>query len=371
MLGLWGRTASLAVSLFPDSCVLCSLTVGPSRALRRDVAPSRAKELLDKKKCSCYLDIRSAPIRGRRVVLNLSVLDTNMITVQLLWLIMRLDGPRSTVFPRSAPILAETSTSTTADPVSTKALKSDVSAEDPTCATHADGGPSTADTSEPSLKSPLREDDAFSADSGSTTTEDAFPGEPRERFGSGGEDANGGGSESGGSGGTMPPNGLRVSPNSSATDASVSAGETGEKKMLSAISSAADTAAAASRSVYAMAEEALALAAAAAGGAPPEPPPASHPLLHEVSVSIEAGDGFESQTSQREFGSGPTALSPPATAAAAGSGHGVMEGSVRAVTCRDGDPAVSRALAEAAQAEAEIEAAEAADREAARLRVRS
>lgn len=232
----------------------------------------------------------------------------------------------------------------------------------------AGGVDGTADASEPtvtSLKSALiQEDGGFSADSGSTTTEESFPGDSsrEEDYGSGGVTGVGIGG-----GVTMLPNGRRISVDSLATDASLSVTDAGEKVVSSA-----------SKSVFTEADAALAVAAGDAAPVPvtavesnnedrdSEPSPLPPPLL--FSNSVDAPGGTDKSLVPGEVGNGVTGrLNPEGE-----DGGGEAEAGDEAELPRSEglDPALARALDEAAQAKAEIEAAEAADREAARLRVR-
>lgn len=237
----------------------------------------------------------------------------------------------------------------------------------------------TADASKPtgiSLKSTLiHEDGGFSADSGSTTTEESFPGDSsrEEDYGSGGDGSHGGGATGVGIGGgvTMLPNGRKVSVDSLTTDASLSVTEAGEKVLPSTL-----------KSVCTEADAVLAVATVAAGDAPPVPvtpveakdenrdsvpSPLPPPLLFSNSADASAVTEKKSVV-PREVGNGPTGrLSPE------GGGEGGETGAEDVVglpRSEDLDPALACALDEAVQAKAEIEAAEAAEREAARLRVR-
>lgn len=248
----------------------------------------------------------------------------------------------------------------------------------------------------PKLSTPRGgEEYGFSADfgssgaattSGSTTTEEGFPVEPgRSNSGSsvdnGGDAGNGGGSDrvgtGGGSGGER-----RGSADSVVTDKETSshggdlgAAEDGKH------GGPEPTPRAEFGGVLEAAEAALAAATASAGGAPAgdglDTLPLSHPLLFLGSSSTEMGVGIE-QSSE-------AASSPPSVKGEGSGRHGFgkvlgavsfsdepeQEGDPEGATGGvHQDPSFARALAEAAQAEAEIEAAEVADIEAERQRVR-
>lgn len=217
----------------------------------------------------------------------------------------------------------------------------------------------TMDASEPtvtSLKSALiQEDGGFSADSGSTTTEESFPGDSSREEDYGSEGVAGVGI---GGGVTMLPNGRRISVDSLTTDASLSVTDVGEKVVSSA-----------SKSVFTEADGALAVTAGDAAPVPvktvesnnedrdSEPSLLPPPLL--ISDSVDAPG---------EVGNGMTGRVSPE--GGDGGGEAGAGDEVELPRSEGSDPALARDLDEAAQAKAEIEAAEAADREAARLRVR-